>query len=435
MADGSVQSAKLSIGNPTHNAVGRLAAGEWLNDVQVRWTAKTLGKHRVGPRTWLVCDRPDRPGRGTWEFRYMIAGKARTMGLGPYPTVGLGEARRKAEAAEKQLANGTDPLSERQLQKAAAAAEAAKAISFREFAERHVNSHASGWRNPKHKQQWRNTLATYAYPVIGDLPPAAITTEHVLQVLRPIWNDKPETASRLRGRIETVLDAAKVSRLREGENPAVWRGHLAFMLPKKSKIRAVEHHAALEWREIPAFMAQLGIQNGTGCLALQFAILTAARSGEVRGALWSEVDFNAAVWTVPASRMKAAKEHRVPLSADALAILRNMQERKDGSGLIFPGMKRGTPLSDMSLGAVLRRMGRGNLTVHGFRSTFRDWAGETGAPDDIAEAALAHTVRDKTQAAYQRGDLLNRRRKLMDAWCEYCFSDKLGGCTRYRSKD
>jgi integrase len=425
MADSLEQPAIRLDGKKANNAAGRLAAGLWLNDVQVRQTAKTLGKHRVGPRTWLVCDRPDRPGRGSWEFRYMIAGKARSMGLGPYPTVGVGEARQKAEAAEKQLANGTDPLSERQVHKAAAAAEAAKAISFREFAERHVNSHETGWRNPKHRQQWRNTLATYAYPVIGDLPLAAITTEHVLQVLRPIWNDKPETASRLRGRIETVLDAAKVSRLREGDNPAVWRGHLAFMLPKKSKVRAVKHHAALDWRDIPAFMAQLWRQNGTGSLALRFAILTAARSGEVRGAQWNEIDLNAAVWTVPASRMKAAKEHRVPLSADALAILGLMQERQDGSGLIFPGMKRGMPLSDMSLGAALRRMGRGDLTTHGFRSTFRDWAGETGKPDDIAEAALAHTVRDKTQAAYQRGDLLDRRRKLMDAWCEYC-SDNLG---------
>ena len=234
-----------------------------------------------------------------------------------------------------------------------------------------------GWRNPKHRQQWRNTLSTYAEPVIGNLPVGAVTTEQVLEVLNPIWRTRPETATRVRGRIEQVLSYSIARGWRDGPNPAVWRGHLQLMLPAKGKVRAVEHHAALDWREAPAFMVELRARASFGARALEFLILTAVRSGEVRGATWDEFDLATRTWTIPAARMKAARPHRVPLSEPALGILRAMAKLKDGSGLVFLGQKHGTPLSDMTLTAVLRRTGRNDLTAHGFRSTFRDWAART----------------------------------------------------------
>jgi integrase len=276
-----------------------------------------------------------------------------------------------------------------------------------------------------HRAQWRSTLETYAYPVFGDRPVTEIGVGDVMRVLEPIWREKAETASRLRGRIESVLDYATARGWRTGDNPARWRGHLQNLLPARGKIARVNHHAALPWRDMAAFMTELRQQEGVGATALQFAILTAARTGEVIGARWSEIGVTEAVWTVPAERMKAHRLHRVPLTAPALAVLQRMEPGRpvDGDGYVFPGGRRGQPLSNMSLAAVLKRMRRSDLTVHGFRSTFRDWAAEaTHYPREVAEAALAHTLRDKVEAAYRRGDLFDKRRRLMDEWASYCGS-------------
>ncbi len=274
------------------------------------------------------------------------------------------------------------------------------------------------WKNIKHGDQWRNTLATYAYPVIGSLIVSSVEQDHILRILEPIWTTKTETASRLRGRIENILDYATVCRYRKGDNPARWRGHLDKLLAKPSKVAKVKHHAALPYAETSVFMADLRLQAGMGARTLEFAILTAARSGEVRGATWAEVDMEQAVWNIPVERMKADREHRIPLSDAALGLLR-LLPRIDGSELLFPNTK-GTVLSDMTLTAVLRRMGR-QITVHGFRSTFRDWAGETTAyPREVIEHALAHLLKDKAEAAYARGTLFDKRRRLMADWAKYC---------------
>jgi integrase len=370
-------------------------------------TLRKPGMYGDGAGLWLAVSAPD---RRAWVLRYTAGGKARQMTLGKAEHVGLAAARQLASDARGQIARGVDPLAERH----AAPAVAPTVPTFAEVAERYIAGHEAGWRNPKHRQQWRNTIASYVAPVIGALPVSDVDTPAVLRVLEPIWHDKPETATRLRGRIELVLDYARVQGLRDGPNPAAWRGHLQLALPARGKVAPVQHHAALPWQEAPAFMARLRDQAGVGAAALRFAILTAARSGEVRGMTWREIDD--ALWTVPAARMKAKREHRVPLSAAAVAALADAGELHD---FVFPGQRVKRPLSDMSLTAVLRRMNRGELTAHGFRSTFRDWCGETGQPADIAEAALAHIVGDKTEAAYRRGDLLERRRQLMTDWANY----------------
>jgi integrase len=312
--------------------------------------------------------------------------------------------------------------------KAAAEDAAVKRVTFRDAAQRYIDGHAPSWRNPKHAAQWGATIETYANPVFGDLPVGDVATTHVLAAIEPIWLSKPETASRLRGRIERILDLAKTRGWRAGENPAAWKGHLALTLPARSKVRKVEHHAALPWREIADFMLALKDQQGVGARALQFAILTAARSGEVRGARWSEIDMSAATWIVPAGRMKGGREHRVPLPKTALDVLREMAAArlsKDSEALVFPGRDAGRPLSDMSLTAVLRRMRRGDLTAHGFRSSFRDWAAETTAnPTELVEMALAHAVGNKVEAAYRRGDLFEKRRRLMVEWASFCATQR-----------
>jgi integrase len=357
--------------------------------------------------------------RRNWIYRYMRAGKDRSMGLGSAALVSLEEARQKAHEARKLLAEGVDPIDARQAAQAAAEAAQAARVSFAEAAAMFIAGHEAGWRNPKHRQQWRNTLDTYAAPVIGAIPVTDIDPNMVLRVLQPIWTTKPETASRVRSRIEQVLDYCTARGWRTGTNPAIWRGNLKLMLPATAKVRAVKHHAALDWRLAPAFVAALRERDGMGALALEFAILTAARSGEVRGARWSEIDLDRAIWTLPAARMKGGREHRVPLTESALAILTAQAEVRDDSGLIFHGHRHGTPMSDMTLTAVLRRMGRGDLTAHGFRSTFRDWCADNGKSADIAEAALAHAIGDKTVAAYHRTDLFDPRRKLMADWAAY----------------
>lgn len=368
-----------------------------------------------------------------WVFRYKPkGGKLREMGLGRAGAgrncVSLAEARDKASLLFAQVRAGLDPLAERESSEAAAKAAKqdalVKATTFRETAALYIAAHASSWRSPKHAGQWAATIETYANPVFGDIPVSEISTAHVLAAVEPIWTTITETASRLRGRIETVLDFAKAREWRTGENPAVWKGHLSLTLPARSKVAKVKHHAALPWREIGEFMRTLALHKGIGALALRFAILTAARSGEVRGTVWQEIDLNAATWTIPAERMKADREHRVPLSEPALAILSEMVAMRtsaDPSALVFPGQSEGRPLSDMSLTAVLRRMGRGDLTAHGFRSTFKDWASETTAyPAELSEMALAHTIGSKVEAAYRRGDLFEKRRKLMAEWAAYC---------------
>jgi integrase len=360
-------------------------------------------------------------GGKSWILRYMLHGKAHEMGLGPYPDRGLKDAREKAGEARAKRLDGIDPLAERKAKKALEAAKAAAAVTFKACAGKYITAHRAGWRNAKHAAQWEATLTAYAYPVIGDLSVAAVDTGHVTRILEPIWTTKTETATRVRGRIESVLDYAKVHRWREGENPARWKGHLENVLPARGKVAKVEHHPALPWGETGAFMVELDKQDGMAALVLRFAILTAARTGEAIGARWSEIDMQGAVWTIPAARMKAGDEHRVPLSDAALAVLREAAKvRQDGADApVFPAARSGRPLSNMALLMLLRRMGRGDLTAHGFRSTFRDWAAETGQPGDIAEAALAHTL-GKVEGAYQRGDLLERRRKLMAAWAAFC---------------
>jgi integrase len=350
----------------------------------------------------------------------MIAGRAREMGLGAAHTVTLAEARKRARRAREQRLDGHDPIELRKSARLAAQLDAAKAISFKDCARRYIAAHQPAWRNPKHARQWSATLEAYVYPVFGDLAVQAVDVGLVLKAIEPIWTTKPETASRVRGRIESILDWASARGYREGENPARWRGHLENLLPARTKVRRVEHHAALPYAEMSAFMADLRAQEGVSALALEFAILTAARTGEVIGARWEEINIAERLWTIPAARMKADKQHRVPLSDAALAIVGRLAQDRCGD-FVFTGGVAGRPLSNMALLALLRRMGRRDLTVHGFRSTFRDWAAErTNFPRDAAEMALAHTIGDKVEAAYRRGDLFDKRRQLMDAWARFC---------------
>lgn len=355
-------------------------------------------------------------GSRKWVFRY----KRRDMGLGGYPAVSLAEARQKAAEAREVLARGEDPI---EVRKAAEAARKLKPIlTFDEAAARYIAAHEAAWRNPKHRQQWRNTLATYASPVIGKMDVAAIDTPHILDILEPIWRVKTETASRLRGRLETVLDWCKVRQYRSGENPARWRGHLSHLLPARSKIAAVEHHASLPYADMPAFMAELRARAASASRALAFCILTATRTSETLEAEWSEIDLAGKVWTIPAARMKNGKPHRVPLSDDAITLLAHLP-RIDGSDYVFPGERQNRPLSNMAFLMLLRRMGRGELTAHGFRTSFRTWAAEcTPFPREVAEMALSHTVGSAVERAYQRGDLFAKRRRLMEAWGDYVTS-------------
>jgi integrase len=360
----------------------------------------------------------------SWVFRFTLNGRAREMGLGSLDTFALPEARNRALACRKQLDERIDPIDARDALRAQGRLDAAKALTFSECAEKYIAAHRAGWRSAKHASQWERTLKTYAEPVIGKLPVQRIDVGLVMRVLEPIWKDKPETASRLRGRIEAILDWASARGLRTGDNPARWRGHLDSLLPARAKVRAVTHHPALPYADIGAFMGSLREQDGTVARALEFTILNAARSGEVMGAQWSEFDLDAKIWTIPAERTKTKREHRVPLAPRSLAILRAMETTKTGN-FVFPGGRAKKPLSNVAMLRLLNRLVRNNLTVHGFRSTFRDWAAEqTNYPRELAEAALAHTNADKVEAAYRRGDLFEKRRKLMDAWARHCSNAK-----------
>lgn len=383
--------------------------GRMKTDREVKALSKTPGVHRVGPGLYL---RVRESGAAYWMYRYTKAGQSHEISLGPTYAKGLAEARAEAEALRLARYNGSDPALERQKRRGVPI--------FSALAGEYIEAHKAGWKNVKHAAQWENTLNTYAYPEIGKLLVDQIETGHVLAVLKPIWYTKAETASRLRGRIEAILDYAAAHHHRQGENPARWKGHLDKLLPRKSKVAPIEHHAALPFNEMPQFMSALREKEGIGARALEFAILTTARSGEVRGAAWPEIDLEDKVWTIPAERMKAGREHRVPLSKQALALLEALPSR---DGLVFPGRDTDRPLSDMSLTAVLRRMEREDLTAHGFRSTFRDWAAElTHYPHEVAEMALAHAVGNKVEAAYRRGDLFEKRRGIMQDWADYCFA-------------
>jgi integrase len=363
-------------------------------------------------------------GTRNWVLRYMLNRRPRWMGLGPLALYSLADARAKALDVRRKRHEGIDPIEARRAERARQRLDAAKSITFRECAETYIASHNAGWRNEKHKYQWSATLNTYAYPVIGALAVQAVDTGLVLRVLEPIWTKKPETASRVRQRIENILDFSKVRGYRDGENPARWRGHLDKLLPLTSKVRRVQHLAALPYAALPSFLTRLRQRDAVAARALEFLILSAARTSEVIGARWNEIDLLDKTWTVPAWRMKAQREHRVPLSPRAVAILQEMQAVRGGDhpdALVFPGPRRSKPLSNMAFLMLLRRMELNDLTVHGFRATFKTWASErTSFQNEIVEAALAHVIGDKVEQAYRRGDLFEKRRRLMQQWATFC---------------
>lgn len=387
-----------------------------LSDLQVRRQVRP-GLHAVGGVTGLHLQVTP-AGVRSWVLRITVGTKRRDMGLGGYPDVPLARAREKAREARALVEKGIDPILQRQQARSALAAQRAATRTFAECVHAFLEAKSPEWSNAKHAQQWQNTLDAYAMPKIGRMVVADIGTAQVLEVLRPIWTAKTETATRVRGRIEAVLDWATVHQYRIGPNPARWRGHLDALLANPAKFKKVEHHAALPVDELPAFIVRLRAAQGTGARALEFAILTAARSGEVRLARWDELDVEAGVWTIPAERMKAGREHRVPLSSPALELLKGLQ-RNPEVPLVFPSTQK-KPLSDMTLTAVLRRMNVAAVP-HGFRSTFKDWASErTHYANELSEMALAHMVESKTEAAYRRGDLLDKRRQMMKDWASFC---------------
>jgi integrase len=394
---------------------------ERLTAVKIQTKELAPGMYADGAGLYL---RVTPGGARNWVLRYMLHRKPRWMGLGPLSLYGLADARMRALDARRKRHDGIDPIEARRAERIRQRLEAAKAITFKQCAESYIASQRAGWRNVKHKYQWNQTLEQFVYPQIGSLPVQAVNTTLVLKVLEPIWTTKPETASRVRQRIENILDSAKARGYRDGENPARWRGHLDKVLPARSRVREVEHLAALRYAELPAFLSDLQTRPAVAARALEFLILTAARTGEVIGARWNEIDVLDKVWTVPAARMKAHREHRVPLSPRALGILTEMQaarQAEDRNSYVFSGPRPGTPLSNMALLMLLRRMGVRDLTVHGFRATFKTWASErTSFQNELAEAALAHIIGDKVEQAYRRGDLFQKRRRLMQQWATYC---------------
>jgi len=412
--------------------------GRLLTDLKVK-ALKAAGLHMVGgvPGLGLLVSAS---GGRSWILRITIRGRRRDVGLGSYEFVSLLEAREKAAQIRKQVrVDGIDPMAEKREKQVAAAISNPLAINFDECAKKYIEANKPGWTNPKHAAQWSATLETYASPHIGRLAIATIDTPHILKILEPIWATKTETATRVRQRVEAVIDWATARKYRHGDNPARWRGHLDKLLPKPSKVATEEHQPALPFSQIGLFLPELKAAAGTAARAVEFAILTASRSGSVRSAEWSEIDLVSKKWVIPADHMKAKVEHEVPLSPAAVALLESIKPKTEGNakptGVIFKA-PRGGVLSDMTLTAVLRRMNEArtaknlecwrdndgrNIVVHGFRSTFRDWAGETTAyPREVIEHALAHQLKDKAEAAYARGSLFDKRRQLMNAWADYC---------------
>lgn len=389
-------------------------------------TIKARGQYADGNGLYLQVGPT---GAKSWVYRYMLNGRPRWQGLGPLHTVTLATARVKAGESRELVRQGLDPIKVEKAKREQRHLDAARSVTFRDCAERYIASHEAGWKNAKHGDQWRNTLRDYVYPPIGPLPVGDIDTGLVMTVLEPIWTTKPEMANRVRGRIESILDYAKTLNYRKDENPSRWKGHLQNLLPARSKVRKVRHHPALPYTQLGDFMAELRTMAGVSPKGLEFLILTAARTGEVIGAVEDEMDLDADEWIVPADRMKQGKEHRVPLSLAALGVLRHMSERRQ-SEYVFPGNRPGEPLSNMAFLSLLKRMGYGEFTGHGFRSTFRDWAAEqTNFPSEVSDMALAHAVSDRTERAYRRGELLKKRRQLMGAWAKFCDtpSAKRGG--------
>jgi len=398
----------------------------WRTDLASKLTARKVetakpGKYSDGGNLYLIVSET---GARKWVLRFTWRGRAKEMGLGSAASVPLADAREKAAGARRKIAQGLNPIDERKRD--------GGIPTFGEMADDVRETISAGFRNEKHKAQWKSTLDTYAAPLRAK-PVDTITTDDVLAVLKPFWVTKAETASRVRGRIEKVLDAAKAKGFREGENPARWRGHLDHLLPKPSKL-ARGHHAAMPYEDVAGFVAELRKREAHAALALELCILTAARSGEILGMRWREIDFDKKIWTVPAERMKAGREHRVPLSLRAVAILRKLETFRAGD-FVFTGQARNKPLSNMAMEMVLRRMKIEHATVHGFRSSFRDWAGNvSNFPREITETALAHVIGDKAEQAYRRSDALEKRRKLMEAWASYCEPKKPGNVIQIASR-
>jgi integrase len=379
--------------------------------------AKQPGMYADGGGLYL---RVAEGGSKQWIFRYVVNGRLRDMGIGPCHTLTLVEARERATEARKLRLNGIDPISHKRAQQGAAVAAAAKAMTFRQCAQGFIRDNEAKWTNAKHRQAWESTLVKYVYPTLGELPVGLIDTPLVLKVLKPLWERIPETASRVRGRIESVLGWATVHHYRSGDNPARWQNHLEQALPARSELVKVEHHPALPYMQMPDFMKKLRQDSGVMARCLEFIALTAARLGEATNVLWPEIDLKARTWTVPADRMKAGKEHKVPLSDAAITTLKDMLAIRQ-SDYVFPGYKQGRPLGHNVLPVLVKRVSSMDITVHGLRSTFRDWAAEcTSFPNEVVEMALAHAIPNAVEAAYRRGNLFAKRAELMQAWANYC---------------
>lgn len=363
-------------------------------------------------------------GAKSWVYRYKVAGKSVWHGLGPYSKLNsLDNARKAAAECKKLRLEGIDPIEHKSNLASKKELEKSKSLTFKQCTEQYIESHKNGWRNRKHISQWTNTLTTYAFPSIGELPVQNIEIDHVLKVLEPIWYTKTETASRIRQRIESILDWATVRKYREGDNPALWRGRLDKILPKRTKVQKPTHFVAMDYRELPSYFRKLRQKETIACKALAFTILTATRNGEARQITYNELTLSDNIWVIPDGRMKAGKEHRVPLSKEALKIIDEMQKLLcKSTELVFEGAKANRPISEAALLKEVK-LHSSELTVHGFRSSFRDWCAEqTNYPRELAEAALAHSLKDKTEAAYQRGDMLEKRRELMNSWADYCLN-------------
>ncbi|WP_456267767.1 tyrosine-type recombinase/integrase [Kushneria sp. AK178] len=375
------------------------------------------GKHEDGGGLRLVVSE----GRAKkWVLRFTLKGKRREMGLGSFPDTGLADARRKAEHYRRLAKDGADPIHARDTEQ-----QETSTPTFTSCAARYIQSHRRSWRNPKHARQWVSTLKTYARPLIGNIPVDKIDTQDIVSILNPIWVSKTETAKRVQGRIENVLDYAAAHKYRYESNPARWRGHLDKLLAKPSRVKTVSHHPAMPYDEVAAFIAELLGYTSISSKALRFLILTATRTSEVLLTEWPEIDLENATWTIPAERMKARREHRVPLSTQAVSLLADLP-RVQGNPYVYPGARLGKPLSNMAMLQLMRGMGygvdgeRGDYVPHGFRSSFRDWSGEVSSyPRDVAEMALAHTIENKVEAAYRRGDLFEKRRAMMQEWADF----------------
>ena len=400
---------KLPVAERAHRQQNRLTN-------QKLKTLKKPGFYADGGNLYLDFKEP--PSKN-WVVRYKRGGRARDHGLGAWPLVSLAEARELRDDCLRKLRAGVDPIDEKKARRLQARLERATAMTFRQCAEAYIRAHENSWKSAKHAAQWPATLSTYAYPIFGGLPVAVVDIRLVMKVLQPIWTTKTETASRLRGRIESVLDWATTSGYRQGENPARWKGHLENLLPAKAKVAPVQNFAAIAYTDLPGFMAELAKTGSIGVLALRFAILTATRTGEVIGARWDEIDLDNKLWTIPAARMKAGKEHRVPLSEAAVAIL-GLLKKLPASPFLFPADHPSRHVSHSVMLMALRRLGHDGITVHGFRSCFSDWCAErTHFPSEVREMALAHSVGNRVEQAYRRGDMFAKRRQLMEAWAKF----------------